>query len=111
MSVKSVYRLASSAFKRKDELEKRQLKQLVFLSVEGSQTEVDYFTSLNDCLDNSVIKIETLRHLRSDGYSDPEHVIELLNEAVDVRDNGRFRLMNLLLGFWRNMAATLSSLI
>lgn len=90
MSVKSVYRLASSAFKRKDELEKRQLKKLVFLSVEGSQTEVDYFNSLNDCLDNSVIKIETLRHLRSDGYSDPENVIELLNEAVDVRENGPF---------------------
>lgn len=90
MAVKSKFRLTSSAFERKDESEKRQLKKLVFLSVEGSQTEVDYFNSLNGCLDNSVIKIETLRHRRGDGYSDPEHVIELLEEAVDARKNGPF---------------------
>ena len=90
MAVKSKFRLTSSAFERKDESEKRQLKKLVFLSVEGSQTEMDYFNSLNGCLDNSVIKIETLRHLRSDGYSDPEHVIELLEEAVNARESGPF---------------------
>ena len=90
MSVKSKFRLTSSAFERKDESEKRQLKKLVFLSVEGGQTEVDYFDSLNDHLDSNAIQIVTLRHRRGDGYSDPVHVIELLKEAVDARENGPF---------------------
>jgi len=82
----SKYRLHSSAFERPDEQNKADPKRVIFLSVEGDETERTYFQHLNNHLDNSLIKIEVLRHRRGDGYSDPEHVIELLNEYMNVRE-------------------------
>ena len=58
---------------------------MVFLSVEGDQTERTYFQNLNDYLDTQLIQIEVLRHRPGDGYSDPKYVIELLEEYIDVR--------------------------
>lgn len=81
----SRFRLQSSAFARKDETEKIEPKRMVFLSVEGDQTERTYFQNLNDYLDTQLIQIEVLRHRRGDGYSDPKYVIELLEEYIDVR--------------------------
>ena len=85
MVATSKYRLRSSAFTRPDEEVSIPPKRVVFLSVEGSNTEIDYFRHLNSRLDNSLIHIELLRHRCSDGYSDPEQVIELLNEYIHVR--------------------------
>ena len=82
----SKHRLRSSAFIRKDESEKVDPKRMIFLSVEGDHTERTYFEHLNDHLDNSIIRIEVLRHRRGDGYSDPKYVIELLAEYINVRD-------------------------
>ena len=76
----------SSAFVRKDETEKINPKRMIFLSVEGDQTERTYFEHLNDHLDNSIIRIEVLRHRRGDGYSDPKYVVELLTEYINVRE-------------------------
>ena len=81
----SQYRLRSSAFERSEESNLIESKKVVFLSVEGDETERTYFTSLGETLDSSIIHIEVLRHRRGDGYSDPIHVIELLQEYLDVR--------------------------
>lgn len=81
----SKYRLSSSAFERIDEANKISPKKMIFLSVEGDETERTYFQHLNEHLNLSLIQIEVLRHKRGDGYSDPEHVIELLDEYLNVR--------------------------
>lgn len=82
----SKHRLCSSAFDRPDETSKVDPKRMVFLSVEGDETERTYFQNLSNHLDNSLVKIEVLRHRRGDGYSDPEHVIDLLTEYINVRE-------------------------
>ena len=84
----SRFRLQSSAFARNDETEKINPKRMIFLSVEGDETERTYFQNLNEYLDTNLIQIEVLRHRRGDGYSDPVHVIELLEEYIDVRQGG-----------------------
>ena len=58
----------------------------MFLSVEGDSTEKDYFSHLNDFLDDAIIRVEVLRHRQGDGYSDPKHVIELLQEYINLRE-------------------------
>lgn len=85
-SITSKFRLRSSAFERSDEVNKIAPKRMVILSVEGDQTERQYFEHLNNHLDTSLIKVEVLRHRRGDGYSDPEHVIDLLNEYMLLRE-------------------------
>lgn len=82
----SKFRLSSSAFERTDDTDKIPPKRMIFLSVEGDETERTYFKHLNIFLESSLIQIEVLRHKRGDGYSDPEHVIELLNEYINVRN-------------------------
>ena len=82
----SKFRLQSSAFVRVDESDKIPPKRMIILSVEGDQTERRYFEHLNNYLDNTLIKIEVLRHRRGEGYSDPQYVIELLNEYMGLRD-------------------------
>ena len=82
----SRFRLQSSAFVRADESDKIPPKRMVILSVEGDQTERRYFEHLNSYLDNTLIKIEVLRHRRGEGYSDPQYVIELLNEYIGLRE-------------------------
>lgn len=81
----SRFRLQSSAFTRSDETEKINPKRMIFLSVEGDETERTYFQNLNEYLDANLVQIEVLRHRGSDGYSDPIHVIELLEEYINVR--------------------------
>lgn len=83
--INSQYRLRSSAFKRSEEENSVEPKKVVFLSVEGDETERTYFTHLSETLDSSIIHVEVLRHRRGDGYSDPIYVIELLQEFLDMR--------------------------
>lgn len=83
----SRHRLRSNAFIRPDEEnEKVPIKRVIFLSVEGDNTETDYFTHLNKHLDNSIMKNEVLRHKQGDGYSDPQQVIDLLAEYMNIRE-------------------------
>ena len=65
----SKYRLSSSAFNRQDEVDKVLPKRVIFLSVEGSNTEVDYFNRLNSYMENSLIRIEVLSRSRKSGMS------------------------------------------
>lgn len=83
--INSRYRLRSSAFERAEEQNLVDPKRVIFLSVEGDETERAYFTHLGRTLDSSIIHIEVLRHRKGDGYSDPVQVIELLQEYVDMR--------------------------
>lgn len=83
--INSQYRLRSSAFERSEEQNLVEPKKIIFLSVEGDETERTYFTHLSETLDSSIIQIEVLRHRRGDGYSDPIYVIELLQEFLDMR--------------------------
>ncbi|MFW6680433.1 RloB family protein [Lacrimispora sp. AGF001] len=85
----SRFRLRSSAFIRAEEENQIEPKKALFLSVEGDETERNYFEHLQRYIDisgyNSLIHIEILRHKRGDGYSSPEQVVELLNEYVNIR--------------------------
>lgn len=82
----SKHRLSSSAFTRIDEEQKIDPKKVIYLSVEGDETERNYFEHLNTCMENALVRIEVLRHKHGDGYSDPEDVIELLTEYIHVRN-------------------------
>ena len=81
----SKYRLHSSAFERAEEKHQVDAKRAVFLSVEGDHTERNYFEHLSKCA-NVVVHIEVLRRKRGSGYSDPQHVIELLKEYIEIRE-------------------------
>ena len=81
----SKFRLSSPAFERPDENKNKNPKRMIFLSVEGDETERTYFKYLDEHLDNALIHIEVLRHKHGDGYSDPEYVIELLDEYISLR--------------------------
>lgn len=83
--VSNSYRLRSSAFERPEENDQVPPKRIVFLSVEGDETERNYFTLLDQELDASVIHIEVLRHKHGDGLSDPTHAVELLQECFALR--------------------------
>lgn len=85
--ITSRFRLTSTAFDREDEENKITPKRMIILSVEGDETERTYFQHLNTHLDSTLIKIEVLRHKRGDGYSDPRHVIDLLTEYVDLKQD------------------------
>ena len=82
----SRFRLSSSAFERSDDESKIDPKRMIILSVEGDDTERTYFNHLNALLDSTIIQIEVLRHRHGDGYSAPQHVLELLNEYIDLRE-------------------------
>lgn len=90
MAIKaSRFRLRSSAFVRSEEDAQIEPKKALFLSVEGDETERNYFEHLQSYIEtssyNSIIHIEVLRHKRGDGYSSPEQVVDLLNEYVTLR--------------------------
>lgn len=85
------HRLHSSMDIRPDENMEETPQKIVFLSVEGN-TERDYFNFINQYRKEigieSLVHIETLSKLSSDGKSDPEQVFDLLNEFMQIRDKG-----------------------
>lgn len=87
------YRLRSSdLFKRLDDDSKEMPLRIVFLSVEGNATEVDYFKHVEEFRTRLGIKamvhVEVIRRANSDTKSDPGSVLALLEELVDLHDNG-----------------------
>lgn len=80
---------ANDVFDRPEELNPKGLNRVVYLAVEGVNTEPQYFEHLNRHMmqnENTVFRIEVLERMNSDGHSAPEHVIELLNEYMELRD-------------------------
>ncbi|MFA7109139.1 MAG: RloB domain-containing protein [Sphaerochaetaceae bacterium] len=81
----SNYRLSYNNFDRKEP--SRLPKSIIWLSVEGKETEINYFNLLEkykiEIGINSNIRIETIK--RIDTNSDPYSVLELLEECVETR--------------------------
>lgn len=86
------YRLGSrSLFVRAGE-DSIEPKRVVFLSTEGTKTEVQYFHFIEQYREqiriDAIVHIEVLK--KFDTNSDPEHVLELLEEYVQFRKNKVF---------------------
>lgn len=91
MSVWS-YRLGSSSLFTRTNEGSTEPKRVVFLSVEGTKTEVQYLHFIEkyrvELKINALVHIEVLK--RFDTKSDPENVLELLEEYIQFRENKMF---------------------
>ena len=83
------FRLSSNAFERESEEEKILPKKLFFISIEGNVTEKQYLQGLSkyreDLGIDALVNVEVLERRNSDTNSAPSHVIELLEEYLDLR--------------------------
>lgn len=65
-------------------------KKIIYMSVEGAKTEYSYFSNLGNLLSKvqnaPILKLEVLA--RKDHGSDPEHVLGLLQEYLDLQQEG-----------------------
>lgn len=87
------YRLGGkSIFKRPNE-ESLKPKRIVFLSVEGTKTEVQYFRFIERFREklgiSAIVHVEVLQ--KTDTKSDPENVLELLEEYIQFRESKTFK--------------------
>lgn len=81
----NTYRLNSHGmFDRRQD---RNMRRVIFLSVEGTKTEVEYFGYINKYKTSlgveSVVEIHVLK--RDDTKSSPEQVLDLLDEYMSLR--------------------------
>lgn len=86
------FRLKSDAmFVRSEEENKEPPLRIVFLSVEGNRTEQDYFEWIEKYREQLGIKarvhVHSLRRSKHDTLSAPEHVLELLEEYIEIRES------------------------
>ncbi len=92
----SRYRLTATAYEREDEAEKVPPLKMIFLSVEGNVTEKEYFMGVSKNRKklgiNAKIDIEVLKRSSKDTNSAPQHVIELLEEYIRLRELGNHML-------------------
>ena len=87
-------------------------KRIVFLSLEGENTEVHYFNHLDSCLmpNDVILKVEVLE--RADGSkSAPRHVYELLVEYERIRDGELSDELNLTQALSRHSPEAIEELI
>lgn len=81
-----------SIFKRPNE-ESLKPKRIVFLSVEGTKTEVQYFRFIERFREklgiSAIVHVEVLQ--KTDTKSDPENVLELLEEYIQFRESKTFK--------------------
>ena len=86
------YRLGSSSLFVRAREDSMEPKCVVFLSTEGTKTEVQYFKYIDKYREqigiNAIVHVEVLR--RYDTNSDPENVLELLEEYIQFRENKMF---------------------
>ncbi len=83
------YRLGSSSVFIRPHEHTKEPKRVVFLSTEGTTTEVDYFKYIERFREqlgiDAVVHIQVLR--KHDTNSDPDSVLELLDEYVRFRED------------------------
>lgn len=83
------FRLSSNAFDRETEEERISPKKVFFISVEGNSTEKEYLQGLSKFREkleiDVLVNIEVLERKKSDTNSAPIHVIELLEEYLELR--------------------------
>ena len=86
------YRLGSGSLFKRPKEDTLEPKRVVFLSAEGTVTEVQYFKYIEQYREqlgiDTIVHVEVLR--KYDTESDPEHVLELLEEYIRFRDTGMF---------------------
>ncbi len=91
--MKNRFRLSSNAFEREDENDKVEPQKIFFLSVEGNATEKEYFEGISANRHklgiNAVVDVQVLSRRRKDNKSAPQQVIELLEEYLRLRENGK----------------------
>lgn len=97
----NTYRLTSNSFEREKESEKISPKKTIFLSMEGTNTEKEYLNGLNEfkcelgyCPN---IIIEPLSRRKKDGSSAPELVVDLLEEYLNLRSDGIYSEIKIIL--------------
>lgn len=86
------HRLHSPMDVRPDDEINEAPKRIIFLSVEGNETEKNYF----NCVDKyrevlgiqSLVHVEILSRFQRDGKSDPQQVFELLQECISLKKDG-----------------------
>lgn len=95
--MKNKYRLSSTVFEREEENDKVELPKIFFLSVEGNATEKEYFRGVSanriNLGINAIVDIEVLDRSSKDTGSAPSQVIELLEEYLRLRENGKESLI------------------
>lgn len=95
--MKNKYRLSSNAFERETEQDKIEPQKIFFLSVEGNETEKEYFEGISANRHhlgiNAVVDVEVLNRRRKDTNSAPWQVIELLEEYLRLRESGNETLI------------------
>lgn len=88
----SSYRLGSNSLFTRSHENSKKPKRVVFLSTEGTKTEVQYFKFIErykkELEIDAIVHIEVLK--RYDTNSDPENVLGLLEEFITLRDNIKF---------------------
>lgn len=96
--MKNRYRLSSNAFERETEEDKVDPQKIFFLSVEGNATEKEYFEGISANRRllgiNAVVDVQVLNRRRKDTNSAPEQVVELLEEYLRLRENGKESLID-----------------
>lgn len=95
--MKNKFRLHSEIFDRETEEEKIDPEKIYFISVEGNVTEREYFNGVslyrNQLGIHAKVDIEVLGRNANDTNSAPEHVIELLEEYLSLREEGHESLI------------------
>lgn len=95
--MKNKYRLSSTIFEREEEKDKVELPKIFFLSVEGNATEKEYFKGVSTNRKylgiNAIVDVEVLSRSSKDTGSAPSQVIELLEEYLRLRENGKESLI------------------
>ncbi|MCM1124161.1 MAG: RloB family protein [Eubacterium sp.] len=86
------FRLKSDAmFVRPEESNKEPPLRIVFLSVEGNKTEQNYFEWIEKYREQLGVKarvhVHSLRRSKNDTLSAPKHVLELLEEYIEIRES------------------------
>jgi hypothetical protein len=96
--LKNKYRLSAKIFERETEDEKLPVTKVIFLSVEGNVTEKEYFEGISRYRErlgiNAKVNVEVLKRSGNDTNSAPQQVIELLEEYLQLRENGQEDLID-----------------
>lgn len=84
------YRLTLTVYDREEEYQKILPEKRIFLSVEGNETEKEYFDGVSKNREkmgiNAKIDVEVLRRGKKDTDSAPQQVLELLEEYIRLRE-------------------------
>lgn len=86
------YRLSANVYDRESEDERIDVRKVFYLAVEGNLTEVQYFRGLSkhrkEARLDYRVDVEVLGRARSDTHSAPGQVVELLEEYLNLREEG-----------------------